>query len=398
MEKSRPGGQIVVGILAGEASGDILGAGLMRELKKSADIVFTGIGGPLMIAEGLESQVPMDRLSVMGLIEPLKRLPELLTIRRNLYKHCLDQKIDIFIGIDSPDFTLSLERRLRQQGIITVHYVSPSVWAWRQQRIKKVVKAVDLLMTLFPFEEHFYSSFIAAKQNKNENFLVKCVGHPLADEIPVSVDIKKAKQKLDLNPDYKVLALLPGSRKGEVEKMAAAFLDVAKKAQESFAGLQVIVPCANEQRRAQLDTIIANQYPDIQIKLFNAQSRAVIAAADVVLVASGTATLEALLFKKPMIVCYRMSTFSYFIISKLIKVPFFSLPNLLAGKKLVPELVQDQVNISAIFPLLKQYLEEEEVRNSFHQEFLSIHQSLKLNASVEAARAVLDLLSQKNAI
>lgn len=377
-----------IGILAGEVSGDILGAGLMAEIKKSCpDAVFEGIGGPLMTAQGLKSLTPMERLSVMGLIEPLIRLPELLRIRKNLYQHLVSQGTDVFIGIDSPDFNLGLEQKLRQQGILTVHYVSPSVWAWRQKRIHKILKAVDLMLALFPFEVSFYDE---------HQLSVKHVGHPLADEIPLAVDMLEARARLELKPDKKVLALLPGSRQNEVKRMAPAFLDTAREARAHFQDLQIVIPCANGYRKLQLEGIISRKYPEMDVQLFDGQSREVMAASDVVLLASGTATLEALLLKKPMIVCYRMAYISYSIISSLLKVPYFSLPNLLAGKKLVPEYSQSAVKSENLFPAVKHYLEEEHIEKSLHLEFLSIHQKLRLNASQQAAQAVLKLLCKRH--
>jgi lipid-A-disaccharide synthase len=373
-----------VGILAGESSGDILGAGLMSALlKQHPEITFEGIGGPLMTAQGLESQVPMERLSVMGLIDPLKRLPELLSIRKKLKQHFLQNPPDVFIGIDSPEFNLGLEIKLKQAGIPTVHYVSPSVWAWRGKRIKKIAKAVNLVLTLFPFEVDIYS----------RNNIPSCfVGHPIADIIPFNNNILDNKVKLNINSGSKVLALLPGSRKSEVERLAPAFLRTAQLCKKHWPDLQIIMPCANLIRKKQVQTLVDNGFSDLAVMLTDGQSREVMAAADMVLIASGTATLEALLLKKPMLVCYRMGAISYAIISRLLKVPYFSLPNLLAGKKLVDELVQGEVNEDNLFNRIKELMEDEQKQEAIKKEYDKIHQTLRQNASKKAAQEILNLV------
>ena len=370
-----------VGILAGEMSGDILGAGLMSELRlRHPDIIFEGIGGELMQAQGLRSEVPMDRLSVMGLVEPLKRLPELLGIRRRLYRKFRQSPPDVFIGIDSPDFCLHLEQKLRALGIATVHYVSPSVWAWRQGRIHKIARAVDLMLTLFPFEAAFY---------EQHDVPVKFVGHPLADEIPEQVDAQAARRELGLDVQRPVLALLPGSRQGEVARLGPVFLETARLYREEMGDLQVLVPAASAARKEQLLDMIRG-FPELDVKVTDGNARTVMAAADQLLITSGTATLEALLLKKPMVVCYLMPALSFAIISRMVKVEHFSLPNLLAGRALVPELVQGEVvpaNLVRHLRINGQAHAEVMVR-SFHD----IHRQLRLNASAEAAIAVLELL------
>lgn len=372
-----------VGILAGEMSGDLLGAGLMKELRsRYPEVSFEGIGGDLMQAQGLSSRVPMDRLSVMGLVEPLKRLPELLRIRRELFEHFRQNPPDVFIGIDSPDFCLDLEKKLRACGIPTVHYVSPSVWAWRRRRIRKIARAVDLMLTLFPFEADFYHQ---------HQVPVCCVGHPLADEIPEQVDSMAARQELGLETERPVLALLPGSRHGEVERLCRPFLETANLCQERGESWQFVIPAANPKRAEQLSTILED-FPTLKVTVIDGKARTVMAAADQILIASGTATLEALLLKKPMVVCYRMAPLSYAIISRLLKVENFSLPNLLAGRVLVPELVQEEVEAENLYQHLKQQreLQQPEIRDSFAR----IHQDLRRNASAEAARAVLKLIGR----
>ena len=379
-----------IGILAGESSGDILGAGLMLALKSQhPQAIFEGIGGPLMSAQGLESMVPMERLSVMGLIEPLKRLPELLRIRKKVVKHFLDNEPDVFIGIDSPDFNLNIEKQLKLSGIPTVHYVSPSVWAWRSKRIHKIARSVDLVLTLFPFEEAIY---------EKNGIAVSCVGHPLADLIPIEIDKVSAVQGLGLKQDTPILALLPGSRGGEVGRLAPEFLECASLCIHQDSELQIVIPCANAARRQQIEALLFDKFPKLNVTLVDGQSREVMAAADAILIASGTATLEALLLKKPMLVCYKMSALSYALISRMLKVPYFSLPNLLAGKVLVEEKVQSGVNAVALFHGIQTLLQDKNKQVELNLEYLQIHHLLRKNANARAAEAVLNLITQRSTL
>lgn len=371
-----------VGILAGESSGDILGAGLMQALRTARpDIEFSGIGGPLMQAQGLQSQVPMERLAVMGLVEPLKRLPELLRIRRDIVRHFLTNRPDVFIGIDSPDFNLGVEERLRAQGVRTVHYVSPSVWAWRQRRIVKIARATDLVLTLFPFEAAFY---------RTAGVPVACVGHTLADEIPLQAPAQPAREALGLVGEGPLVALLPGSRQGEVARLGPVFLETARLLQATVPAMRFVLPCATPERKAQLVQLGAERIPGLH--LLDGQSRTAMAAADAVLLASGTATLEALLLKKPMLVCYRMAPLSYALIASLLKVPYFSLPNLLAGEALVEELVQGQVQAPVLAGKVQALLQAGPDHGHLQQRYTDIHLSLRKGASAAAAAAVLELL------
>ncbi len=371
-----------VGILAGETSGDLLGAGLMHSLRKlHPEISFTGIGGPEMEKAGLVSRVPMERLAVMGLVEPLKRLPELLSIRKAIYQDLKNNPPDVFIGIDSPDFNLALEIKLKALGIPTVHYVSPSVWAWRQGRIKKIQRAVNLMLALFPFEEKYYL--------KND-VPVSCVGHPLADELPLEVDATAAREALSLDGDAKILAILPGSRQGEVSRLGPVFLETARRCLEKWPDLTIVIPCAGENRKTQISSMLENAgLPTI--KLILGQSRTAMAAADCVLMASGTATLEGLLLKKPMVVAYKMAPLSYAIISRLLKSRYISLPNLLADKALVPELLQEDARPELLFIEIDKLLTQSDSRQEVISTWKSIHESLRRNASDTAAKAVLAL-------
>ncbi len=374
-----------IAIVVGEASGDILGAGLIEALKKRyPNCQFEGIGGPKMIALGFVSHFPMDRLAVMGLVEPLKRLPELLSIRKNIRQRYIESPPDVFVGIDAPDFNLSLELSLKEIGIKTVHYVSPSVWAWRQGRIKKIAKAVDLMLTLFPFEEAFYL---------DHNVPVHCVGHPLADKLSLE-DVKvESRQKLGLDEAGKYLAVLPGSRRSEVEKLSRVFLEAAELCVSIQPEIQILVPAANEARHEELSVIIRD-FPNLNVALSLDDSHEVMAAADVVLMASGTTTLEAMLLKRPMVIAYRMAALSFWIIKRLVKSKYIGLPNLLANRLLVPELIQNEATADKISTEVMKYFECAQTSDDLISEFLRIHRTLKKNANEEAANAV-EKLCQK---
>ena len=385
---------LTIGLLAGEASGDQLGAALMAEiLTLNPDVVFEGIGGPLMTAQGLASMVEMDRLSVMGLIEPLKRLFELLAIRKRVKQHFTANPPDIFIGIDSPDFTLNIELALRQQGITTAHYVSPSVWAWRQGRVKKIRRGVDMMLTLFPFEAKFYSS---------NDVPVAFVGHPLAARFPMVSDQGEARIKLAIAADSKLLALMPGSRKGEVELMLPVFLAVAEKLKQEIPALIFRIPAANKLRHIQIQNLIdetAILMPSLtnSLQVTMGQSHQVMQAADVVLMTSGTTTLEAMLLKRPLVVAYKMANWSYRILSRFVKTPFIALPNLLANKKLVPELIQDQVSVDAIVNELRPLLEDNGKKEQLITQFDAIHRQLAGDDVESAAQVLLTLIETKRA-
>ena len=386
---AQPNKTLRIGIVAGEASGDILGASLIRALRAQCqgNIVIEGIGGPLMVVEGCQSFFAQDRLAVMGLIEPLKRLPELLSIRRFLREHFIANPPDVFIGIDSPDFNLSLEQSLHNVGIKTVHYVSPSVWAWRQGRLKKIARAVDLVLTLFPFEKKFYREH----STEYPSLRVVCVGHPLADSIPIETDTAAARAQLSFAIDAQVIALLPGSRAGEVARMGRLFLDVARWCVQKKKNISFVMPAANSAREKQLKDLLIN-YSDVPVTLISGQSQLCMAASDVVLMASGTTTLEAMLLKKPMIVAYKMTAMSYAIISRLLKVPYVSLPNLLANEKLVPELLQDDATVENLGNALLLLLNDSQHMQNLKNRFVLLHQDIKRNASESAAKAILQLL------
>ncbi|MDX1452044.1 MAG: lipid-A-disaccharide synthase [Oleiphilaceae bacterium] len=374
---------ITIAMVAGEASGDILGAGLIASLKKRYPKArFEGIGGPLMEAEGFKTHVPMERLSVMGLVEVLGRIFELIGIRWRLKRYLLRKRPAAFIGIDAPDFNLGLELALRRNGIKTGHYVSPSVWAWRQNRVFKIARAVDLMLTLFPFEAQFY---------RQHRIAVRFVGHPLADGIPLQTDRHEARQNLGLAGDTPLIALLPGSRGGEIAYIGRSLIEAALWLRERRPDLRFVIPCVNEARKQQVAELLKEHAPDLSITLVLGRSREVMQASDVVVLASGTATLEGMLMKRPMVVAYRVSQITYRIMRRLLKAPFVALPNLLAGREVVPELLQDDAQPEKIGQAVLERLSPE-ASMAIQQTFSDLHQALKRNASEEAADAVVALI------
>jgi lipid-A-disaccharide synthase len=369
-------------VVAGEASGDVLGAHVLRALRACVDeLVIEGVGGPLMEAEGLRSLFPMERLAVMGLVEPLRRLPELLRRRWALYARFRENPPDLFLGIDAPDFNLHLEQRLRAAGIATAHLVSPSVWAWRQGRLRKIRRAVDLMLTLFPFEATVY---------REHGVPVTFIGHPLADEIPLVPDTVEARSRLGLEGAAPVLALLPGSRAAETRLLAPLFLQAARELRRRHPALRFVLPAASAARHAELGRVLEN-FRDLPVQLLQGRSRDAMEAADAVLLASGTATLEAMLLKKPMVIAYRMAALSWWLISRLVRTPYAGLPNILAGRPLVPELLQDAATVPALVDAVDPLLSESADRRSQLAAYTAIHQQLRRDAGRQAAQCLLQL-------
>jgi lipid-A-disaccharide synthase len=329
---------VKLGLLAGEASGDILGASLVSELhQRHPDLSLSGIGGPLLIEQGLASLYPMDRLAVMGLVEPLKRLPELLRIRADVFQQQSEWRPDCFMGIDSPDFNLTLERRLRQQGQTCAHLVSPSVWAWRPSRIKTIAQSVDLMLCLLPFELDIY---------QRAGVPAVCVGHPLLEELANLPDKNAARAQLGLPSTTPVLAVLPGSRAGEVATLMDVFVPTLERLTAEQPELTFVIPAANGDRRSQIEKALENKR--LQVTIVDGQGRLAMQAADAVLLASGTATLEAMLLRRPMVIAYRMAWLSWQILSRMATTRFVGLPNILAGREVVPELLQDAATPEAL--------------------------------------------------
>lgn len=377
-----------IGIIAGEASGDLLGAGLIQAIKSyEPNAVFEGIGGPKMIEQGCQSLFNMERLSVMGLIEPLGRLRELLGIRKQTIKHFLENPPDIFIGVDAPDFNFSIERALKQHGIKTAHYVSPSVWAWREYRIKKIVKSTDIVLTLFPFEVDFYKKY---------NVDARFVGHPSADSIPLEPDVSTSRKLLNQPEDCRIVAILPGSRVKELQYLADDFIKGARLCFEKNPDLRFIAPMANNKTRSLFEEAIKRHAPMLPITIIDGNSHRAMEAADFILLASGTAALEGMLLKKPMVACYRVSPITAFIVRlfKMIKVKNFTLPNLLSGETLIKELIQEQVTAQSIADSLQELFDNPGKVAEMKNKFLDIHNTLKKNASDTAAKILLEEIAR----
>jgi lipid-A-disaccharide synthase len=371
--------------MALEPSADILGASLMQAmLATRSDIRFTGVGGPRMTKVGFKSQYSFSALSHMGFIEVIKHLPKLLSARRYLLSQFIQEKIDIFIGIDAPDFNLYLEERLKKKSITTVHYVSPSVWAWRSGRIHRIKRAVDLLLTLFPFEAQFYQ--------KNA-MKVQFVGHPLADEIGFDIDVNEARRSLNIESGAKIIALFPGSRSAEIKYMARPFLETAQLCYAQDSALQFIVALPNENLKQQFLATCEDLLANFPVVLQVGDSHSVLAAADVVLVKSGTVTLETLLYKKPMVIAYLASPISFWIACKIIHVQYIGLPNLLADKPLVPEILQEEAKPEVLAEALLSYFKDPQKSAALKDAYQRIHYQLRCNASETAAKTIFALLN-----
>ena len=377
-----------IAIIAGEVSGDILGAGLIHALKaRYPHAKFIGIGGERMIAEGFETLFDMEELSVMGLVEVLKHLPRLLKIRRTIIEQLSALKPDVFIGIDAPDFNLDVELKLKQQGIKTIHYVSPSVWAWRQKRVYKIAAATNLVLAFLPFEKAFYDRF---------NVPCRFIGHTMADAIPLKPNRDEACQLLNLDPTQRYVAILVGSRGSEVEFLSEPFLQTAQLLHQRYPDVKFLVPLINQKRRRQFEQIKQRVAPELDMILLDGNARAAMITAEATLLASGTAALEAMLCKSPMVVGYRMKPFTYFLAKRLVKTKYVSLPNLLADEMLVPELIQEDCNPTKLAEKLSLYLSEDKSavqnRHVLLQRFAELHQRIQCNADQQAAQAVIDLL------
>lgn len=374
-----------IGIVAGEASGDLLGARLMRALKQLLPHAqFEGIGGPEMQAEGCRSLYPMERLSVAGLTEILGRFRELHRMRRDLVRHFIDRPPDIFVGVDSPGFNLGIEERLRRAGIRTVHYVSPQVWAWRTWRVRQIRRAVDRILVMFPFEAPFY-----ARHDVDATF----VGHPLADEIDRDLDPRAVRDRLNLDPNRRTVALLPGSRVSELKALADVFVETAQWLYRKHPDLQFAVPFVTRRTRLLFEAAIErHQAWELPITRFHGHSRDVMAAADVVLLASGTATLEAMLLKRLMVVTYRVSTLSYWIMRMLTHIRLVAMPNNLAGRHLVPELIQYESTPEQLGRAVERYLARPLYAREVLETFAVLSKQLRGEAAERAAKAVVDVL------
>jgi lipid-A-disaccharide synthase len=379
----KPGRPLTIALVAGETSGDILGAGLIRELKaRHPDARFVGVAGPRMQAEGCEAWYEMEELAVMGIVEVLGRLRRLLTIRADLTRRFTELAPDVFVGIDAPDFNITLEGNLKKQGIRTIHYVSPSVWAWRQKRVFKIGRATDLVLAFLPFEKAFYDRF---------NVPCRFIGHTMADAMPLDPDKNVARATLGISPDVKCLALLPGSRGAEVEMLSADFLRTAQLLRKRFPDLEIVVPLVNAKRREQFERIKAEIAPELHAHLLDGMGREAMVASDAALLASGTAALECMLAKCPMVVGYRMKPFTFWLAKRLVKTEYVSLPNLLAGRELVKELLQEACEPVGLAAVLEPLLEDGAQSHQMHDTFRHLHEQIRCNADEQAADAVLEL-------
>lgn len=381
------GNAVRIAMVAGEASGDLLGSHLIAALKTHLpDAVFYGIGGPKMQGQGFDSWWPMEKLSVMGYWDALKHYREIAGIRRQLKRRLLDLKPDIFIGIDAPDFNLGLETDLKSAGVRTIHYVSPSIWAWRGGRIKKIGRAVNRVLALFPMEPQIY---------EKERIPVTYVGHPLADIIPLQTSKQAVREKLSLPRDYPIFAMLPGSRRGELEMMAETFVETAKIIRERFLPTAIfVVPLTTRETRLQFEmAIYQKQGGDVPFRLLFGHAQDALGAADVSLVASGTATLEAAMLKRPMVITYKIAKFSYWLMKRMAYLPFVGLPNILAGRFVVPEILQDQATPENLAEALVKLYQDKDNAVAVEEAFTDLHLQLRQNTAEKAARAVIECLN-----
>jgi len=376
-----------IALVAGEASGDTLGAALIEALRRRfPEARFAGVAGPRMKAAGCESWFDSEQLSVMGLTEVLRHLPRLLRLRSALRKRIVDWRPDVFIGVDFKEFNLGLARRLKKDGLRTVQYVSPQVWAWRPGRARTIGESVDLILCLFPFEPDFYREY---------GVRAAFVGHPLADQVPMEIDRDTARSALGIAPAARVLAVLPGSRRGEVERLAEPFAGAAELLAARHPGLVTVAPMVTPLLRELFAARCAELAPRAAVRMLDGNAPLALAAADVVLVASGTATLETALYKRPMVVAYRMGAITAFLLRRLglVKVQHFSQPNLLAGAELVPEFFQEQANPVNLADALGAWLEQPERVAEVQREFAAIHESLRRGGADRAAGEIAELLA-----
>jgi lipid-A-disaccharide synthase len=374
-----------IAMVAGEPSGDVLAAGMVGELKRLyPDAIIEGIGGPNMQAQGFHSLFDMETLSVMGLVEVLSHLPAILKVKKALLAHFSNNPPDIFVGIDAPDFNLRVEKELKAKGIKTIHYVSPTIWAWREKRVHKIAKAAGRVLGLFPFEQQVYDKY---------DVPYTFVGHTMADSIALTPDQQASRKMLNLPINKAVLAVLPGSRRGEVDTLLPIFIKTMEKIAAQRPDIEFVIPAANMHRLEQINSMLKeakNVTERLPIHVTEGTSRDAMIASDVILLASGTATLEAMLCKRPMVVAYKLSPITYKIMQRLYKAPFFALPNLLANEALVPELLQDDVNPDTLSQQALTYFDSD--NTDLISRFTDLHHTLKCNADKTAAQAVVEEL------
>ena len=385
--------KLKIGIVVGEVSGDTLGVKLMQSFREQGiDAEFEGIGGPQMIAEGFKSYYPMEILSVMGIVEVLKDLKKLFAVRDGLVELWTAQPVDVFIGIDAPDFNLRLSKTMKEKNlpIKTVQYVSPSVWAWRQGRVHGIKKTIDLVLCLFPFEKNFYQQY---------GVPAAFVGHPLAKQLPLNNSVQDAKRNLGLDPEKTYIALLPGSRRGEVERLLPLVLGSAQILSVKYPNVEYLIPAINDARKTQIESSVAQCDPALIAKLHILENsdtesnvgRMVMSASDIVALASGTATLEAMLLHRPMVTFYKLNTLTYFIAKLLVKIPYYSLPNIIAGKKVIEELIQKQATPERLAQEIESLMNIEKSQIQVMQH-LSMHKRLISGDTEDPVQAILSLV------
>ncbi|HIF9318636.1 TPA: lipid-A-disaccharide synthase [Photobacterium damselae] len=373
-----------IGIVAGEISGDILGAGFIEAVKAQyPDAEFIGVAGPRMQAAGCQALFDMEELAVMGIVEVLGRLSRLFKIKAELVRYFTDNPPDVFVGIDAPDFNLRLERDLKDHGIKTVHYVSPSVWAWRQKRIFKIEKATNLVLAFLPFEKAFYDKF---------NVPCEFIGHTMADAIPFETDKLAARQLLNLDPNQRYLAVLPGSRGGEMELIAPPFIETCRLLKQQHPDLGFVVALVNQKRREQFEQAWQSIAPELDFVLVDDTARNVMIASDAVLLASGTVALECMLVKRPMVVGYKVKPLTAWLAKRMLKTKYVSLPNILADKELVPELLQEECEPVKLAEQVNRFLAQD--NSDLIAEFNQMHQWIRCDADKQAAQAVLKLIDK----
>lgn len=375
----------IIGIVAGEASGDLLGSHLIRALKKRRpDLEFVGIAGPKMMAEGAKTLFPMERLSVRGFVEVIRHLPGLLKLRKQLAQHFLQNPPDLFIGIDAPDFNFALERKLKQHGIRTIHYVSPSIWAWRKGRIRKIKAAVSHMLALFPFEPAIYQA---------ADIPVSYVGHPLADILPLESSMQEAREDLKLQNANQVIAMLPGSRQSEVRQLARLYVRTARLMLNKQPSLKFLIPLVTKETREIFQqAIYDDNAQDLPLQILFGHAHLAMQAADAIIVASGTATLEAALIKRPMVITYRMPRLSWMLLKRMNYLPYVGLPNILANRFVVPELLQHDANPEKLAETTLHLIEDKNLMAEIREEFTRMHLTLRQNTEEKAADAILAYL------
>ncbi|QNX03829.1 lipid-A-disaccharide synthase [Acinetobacter seifertii] len=387
--------KLKIGIVVGEVSGDTLGVKLMRNFREQGiDAEFEGIGGPQMIAEGFNSYYPMETLSVMGIVEVLKDLKKLFAVRDGLINQWTQHPVDIFIGIDAPDFNLRLSKSIKEKNlpIKTVHYVSPSVWAWRQGRVHGIKQSIDLVLCLFPFEKVFYEQYEVP---------AAFVGHPLARQLPLENPIQIAKQQLGLNENQKHIALLPGSRKGEVERLLPMLLGAANILHTKYPDIQFLIPAINDARKQQIEQGVQQLAPHLKASIHileNTDSeskigRMVMNASDIIALASGTATLEAMLMHRPMVTFYKLHWLTYIIAKLLVKIPYYSLPNIIAGKKVIEELIQADATPENLATEIEKLMNVETAQIQVMQQ-LTMHKQLISGNTEDPVQEILKVLEK----